>query len=108
MLTQRKALTIAIAVLLVLGPSGSARALTISSLSGYVSTTTYQLSLRDLNLSGWRYDSGDLSQYTSYVSSYLVQVRDYPVRTAPVPEPSAALVFGLGLFAASRFARRKY
>jgi PEP-CTERM motif-containing protein len=101
----RKALTIAIAVLLVLGTSGGASALTISSLSGVVSTTTYQLSLGDLNLSGWSYGSGDFRYYTSYVSGY--QVRDYPVRTAPVPEPSAALVFGLGLFAASRFARRK-
>ena len=35
------------------------------------------------------------------------RAEDFAVETVPVPEPSAALVFGLGLFAASRFARRK-
>ena len=102
---KRKALTMAIAGLLVLGASGSASALTIYSLRSYDSS--YHLSLGDLNLSGWSYDGGDFSQYTSYVSGYLVQVRDGITRVHPVPEPSAALVFGLSLFTASRFARRK-
>jgi hypothetical protein len=102
---DRKALTIAIAGLLVLGASRSASAHTIYSLSWYDSS--YQLSLGDLNLSGWSYDDEDFSDYTSYVSGYLVQVREGFTRVTPVPEPSAALVFGLGLLAASRFARGK-
>ena len=102
---DRKALTVAIAGLLVLGASGSASALTIYRLSSYDSS--YQLSLEDLNLSGWSYDGGDFSEYTSYVSGYRVRVRDGITRVAPVPEPSAALVFGLGLLAVSRFARGK-
>ncbi len=104
---DRKALTIAIAGLLALGASRSASALTITSWSG-ATTTSYQLSLGDLDLSGWSYDDEDFSNYTSYVSGYLVQVREGFTRVAPVPEPSAALVFGLGLLAASRFVRGKH
>ena len=102
---DRKALPIAIALLLALGVSQSASAFTITDLSGW--DTSYQLKSSDLNLSGWSYDGTGSSRYTSYLFG-LWSKRFYPSgTTVPVPEPSSALVFGLGLFAASRFARRK-
>ena len=105
---DRKALAIAVASLLVLGASRSASALTISSWSGST-IPSYSLSFGDLRLSGWRYDAGNYTRYTSYFSVYEAKVWDGTLETRvhPVPEPSAALVFGLGLISASMLARRK-
>ena len=104
---DRKALAIAIALLLAFA-SQSASAFTITNLSG-LDTLSYQLESSDLNLSGWSYEDTGSSRYTSFLFGLWSFKRSYSYggTTVPVPEPSAALVFGLGLFAASRFARRK-
>ena len=103
---DRKALAIAFALLLALAASESASALSITSLSGF-DTLSYQLKSSDLNLSGWSYEGTGSKRYPSYLfGKWWSSVRDSST-IAPVPEPSSALVFGLGLFAASRFARRK-
>ena len=103
---DRKVLTGAIAALLVLVASGSASALTISSLGG-LDYSSYQLRIGDLNLIGWSYETTDTSRYTSYFSGSWYSNRTGATRVAPVPEPSAAIGFSLGLFSASRLARRK-
>lgn len=107
---DRKALACAIALLLALAASGSASAFTITSLSGFDSQS-YSLRSSDLSTSWWsddEEDGGDGHQLVSYLYDRWTQWRkSYPTAAVPVPEPSAALVFGLGLFAASRFARRK-
>lgn len=40
------------------------------------------------------------------ILEYLKKNHERPPRESPIPEPSAALVFGAGLLVASRFARK--
>ena len=105
--SNRNALTSAAAALLVLCASGSASALTIFDLKGII-TVKSEVTLADIQLSGWSYDR-DGDYYTVHFPSNYFPGWWQPVRggtAAPAPEPSAALVFGIGLLAASRFARR--
>jgi len=105
--TNRKILAAASAVSLVLCAGGRASALTIYQLKELISSNGH-VTLQDLQLSGWSYD-GDADHYTLHFAANFFPgwwQSGSGGAAAPVPEPSAALVFGIGLLAASRFARR--
>jgi hypothetical protein len=115
---DRKGLAIAIAVLLVLGVSSSASATKISKFDFGSKNSSYELKHKDLNVSWKNFDQDDDHEGKGQKVKNLIEKtlskwnkkwtkgserEDY---SHPAPEPSSALVFGLGLLVASRFARR--
>src|SRR5688572_27845633 len=97
---DRKALAGVITLLLALAASGSASAFTITTLSG-LDTQSYQLRTNDLNTSWWSDEDDEETGQHPFASSLFGmwsrwRTSSYPTSVTPVPEPSAALVFGLG------------
>jgi hypothetical protein len=120
---DRKGLAIAIAVLLVLGVSSSASATKISKFDSGSKNSSYELKHKDLNVS-WKNFDGDVDHEGKGQKVKDLIKKNLSKKTLskgnekgtkgseredysnPAPEPSSALVFGLGLLVASRFARR--
>lgn len=114
---DRRALALAIAAMLVLGTSGSASAFTISGVRSSSFSSYLQYGGDWNHVTVWNYDGGDsdwddhersYDRYGDYQWSYFHWSKDREdCFERPIPEPSAAVVFGLGLLVASgRFSRR--
>jgi len=113
---DRKALAAAVAVLFVFGMSSGANALTIANLGWFGTSVSSHVTQSDLSVSFAKLkelsENRDSRHYTVQEILLSLHNRIHLVDRnddcgAAAPEPSAALVFGLGLLVASRFHRRK-